>query len=252
MHFTTRSRPARTRCAPLVAALVLAAAQADGAVAGSAPRADFSFDLSTRQPGARAAIHLQILYKGSTHDAKPSPIRRIVLLAPKGMRFNSGALPACEATDDELRTQGDAACPPASALGGGVLTGVTGFGPPFDPVATDVTIYNTATGNVELVKEQSSGRTLATDRFKIQGRTWSAHPPSTPGGPPDGQTAVRRIDFNYAPKAAWAVAPPRCRRDRRWHSTGIFTYEDGVTATVHDATPCKRQPRRPRGGLTGT
>lgn len=249
MQLRLQSHPARALCALLVANALAAAALADGAVAGSTPRADFSFDLSTRKPGARAAIHLQILYKGGTPEAKPSPIRRIVILAPRGMRFDSRALPACQASDDELRAQGDAACPAASALGGGVLTGMTGFGPPFDPVATDVTVYNTATGNVELVKEQSSGRTLATDRFKIEGRTWSASPPSTPGGPPDGETAVRRIDFKYAPKAAWALAPRRCPRDRRWRSTGIFTYQDGVTATVDDVTPCKRRHRRPRGGL---
>jgi hypothetical protein len=244
MQVGTRSNPTRRLGVALVAAALVATALADTAVAGSAPRADFSFDLSTRAPGARSAIHLQILYKGSTPDAKPSPIRRITILAPTGMRFDSRALPRCDASDDELRAEGDAACPAASALGGGVLTGMTGFGAPLDPVATDVTIYNTAAGNVELVKEQSSGRPLATDRFKITGRTWSAQPPSTPGGPPDGETAVRRIDFHYAPKAAWAVAPPKCGRHRRWRSTGIFTYADGVTATVHDDTPCRRPPRR--------
>jgi hypothetical protein len=93
------------------------------------------------------------------------------------------------------------------------------------------------------VKEASSGKPVATDRFRIEGRTWTANPPDTPGGPPDGKTAVRRIDFTYAPKARWAVTPPGCPKGRRWHSSGAFTYADGVTARVPDATPCRRAAR---------
>jgi hypothetical protein len=197
-------------------------------------------DFSAKRPNAATAIHLRILYKGPDPKGKPSPIRKIVLKAPKGTRFDSHALPRCHASDQELLAYGDDACPRASRLGSGRLTAMTGLPGPGATVVTHVTIYNTPTGNVELVKEASSGKPVATDRFRIHGRTWTAHPPDTPGGPPDGKTAVRRVDFTYAPKARWAVTPPRCPKGRHWHSSGAFTYADGVMARVPDRTPCRR------------
>ena len=225
--------------AALVAAAALALA-APPALGGSRPRADFSMDLSAKRPNHATAIHLTILYKGKDPKGKPSPIKRIVLRAPKGTRFDMKALPRCTATDQELMAFGDAACPPASRLGGGTLSAMTGFPGPASTVVTNVTVYNTPTGNVEVVKEASSGKPVATDRFRVRGRTWTANPPDTPGGPPDGKTAVRRVDFTYAPKARWAITPRRCPKPRRWRSIGAFTYADGVTAHVPDSTPCRR------------
>jgi hypothetical protein len=232
----------RIRTGLLVAAAALAFA-APPALGGSRPRADFAMDFSAKRPNHATAIHLKILYKGRDPQGKPSPIKKIVLRAPRGTRFDSHALPRCKASDQELLAGGDDACPPASRLGSGTLTAMTGFPGPAATVVTHVTIYNTATGNVELVKEASSGKPVATDRFRIEGRTWTAHPPDTPGGPPDGKTAVRRIDFTYAPKARWAITPRGCPASGRWRSSGAFTYADGVTAHVPDATPCRRPAR---------
>lgn len=232
---------------------LLAAALPAAASAGSKPRADFALDFSARKPGVPTGIHLQILYKGSSSDAKPSPIRKIVIATPKGTRFDTSALARCGATDQELMAEGDAACPPASRLGGGQLTAITGFGPPVDPFVGDASIYNGDGEFMEFVKERSSGRPLGTDRLQIKGSTWIGHPPTTPGGPPDGETAIRRIDFTFAPKAAWALTPPTCGKNGRWRSTGTFTYADGVTVSVPDDTPCVRPPHprpgpRPRPG----
>jgi hypothetical protein len=224
-----------------VTGLALLAGPAAG---GSRPRGDFAMDFSAKRPNAGTAIHLKILYKGPDPRAKPSPIRKIVLRAPRGTRFDSKALPRCHASDEELRAYSDEACPAASRLGSGTLTAMTGLPGPAGTVSTNVTIYNTPTGFVELVKEASSGKPVATDRFRIEGRTWTANPPSTPGGPPDGQTAVRKIDFTYAPKARWAITPRGCPRSRRWRSSGTFTYADGVKVIVPDRTPCRRPPAR--------
>ena len=223
------------------AAVVMAAfAAASPADAGRTPRANFGMDFAARRPVSATAIHLTILYKGRDPNAKPSPIRKIVLNAPRGTRFHTAALPRCGASDQQLLAEGDAACPRASRLGSGTLTAMTGFPGPAGTVVTKVTVFNTATGNVEVVKEASTGKPVATDRFRIRGRTWIAHPPDTPGGPPDGKTAVRRIDFTYAPKARWAVTPPKCPSRGYWRSTAAFTYADGVTAHVSDRTPCKQ------------
>jgi hypothetical protein len=126
---------------------------------------------------------------------------------------------------------------------------MTGFGPPVDPFRTDASIYNTEDGFVEIVKDQNSGATLGSDRFTIEGRTWTGHPPNTPGGPPDGRTAVREIDFTWAPKAAWAITPTRCPKKRRWRATARISYADGTTVTVPHSVPCRRTASRRPGDV---
>jgi len=215
--------------------------------AGSTSRGEFDMDFGARKPGRATSIHLRIRFKGRTPSAKPSPIRKVVIAAPQGTRFDTTALPRCTASNETLMAEGDSACPSGSRLGGGHLTAITGFGAPFDPFVTDVSIYNAPDEIVELVKDPSTGRPLAADRFQIRGSTWIGHPPATPGGPPDGQTAVRDIDFVYAPKARWATTPGKCGAAARWRSSGTFTYADGVTTKVPDSVPCA-PPRRPDGG----
>lgn len=233
----------------LTLAAVAAAAwmtNAQPVLAGSAPRADFSMRFAAMRPGTASSLRLYILYKGSTPSAKPSPIRKIVIAFPRGTRFDTSALPRCTASDQQLLAQSDAACPARSRLGAGTLSAVTGFGAPIDPFLTTVSIYNAAGQIIELVKDPTTGRPLATDRFRINGSTWIGTPPAIPGGPPDGQTAVRKVDFTYNPPARWAITPPRCPRARRWVSTGRFTYADATTATVNDHTRCKPRPKVPR------
>ncbi|MDQ6915806.1 MAG: hypothetical protein M3155_08355, partial [Actinomycetota bacterium] len=215
------------------------------AAATVTPRGDFALRFGTQTPNAPTSIHLQILYKAADPAAKPSPIRRVLISAPPGTHFDTKALPECTASDPELLIAGDGACPVASRLGIGKLTAITGFGPPLDPFVADVTIFNAADSIVELVKDHASGRPVATDRFRIEGSSWIGTPPMTPGGPPDGQTAVREIDFTYSPAAAWVRTPPSCDASGRWTSTASFTYADGVTANVSDATPCARPATSP-------
>lgn len=224
------------------AVTALALVGAGPAAADVTTRGDFAFRFGTQTPGAPTAIHLQIVYKGADPAAKPSPIRHVVISAPAGTRFDTRALPECSASDPELLIGGDAACPDASRLGTGRLTAITGFGPPVDPFVGDVTIFNASDSIIEVVKEHNSGRPVATDRFRIQGSDWIGNPPMTPGGPPDGETAVREIDFTYSPRAAWAVTPPSCGPSGQWTSTATFAYADGVTAHVADTTPCARPP----------
>jgi hypothetical protein len=220
----------------------VACVPAAAARAATTPRGDFRLDFGVHKPGKATTLELHIRYKGRDPAGKPSPIRHIVMRAPAGTRFDTTALPRCTAYDEQLRADGDSACPPGSHLGGGQLTAITGFGPPVDPFATDVSIYNADSSFVEIVKDRTSGRPLATDRFQIRGSTWIGNPPATPGGPPDGQTAVRDVDFTYAPKAAWAITPARCRTGR-WRTSATFTYADGVTTTIRDSIACTR--RRP-------
>jgi hypothetical protein len=227
-------------------AAVLASGGSAAAEKGSTDRADFELRFASATPGSPTAARLYILYKDPDDpDAKPSPIKRVVIEAPAGTDFGVDRVPACAATDDELRAEGRAACSKDSRVGAGSLTAMTGFGPPFDPFPTVVTIFNTGQGFLELVSEEDTDSTLAVDRAAVHGSTAVLTPPSTPGGPPDGQTAVREIDFRFD-RPQYLRTPASCPPDGRWRSRGVFTFADGATVAVPSSTPCVAAKERPR------
>jgi hypothetical protein len=223
----------------LAAAVVMASA--GGAAATTGKRADFALGFSTKSRGARTALTLHVVYKAAGDaNAKPSPIRKVVVRAPSGTRFHTGAVAKCTATDDELMAQGSGACPSGSRIGAGKLTADTGFGPPVDPVAGDLTLFNSGTAIIEVVTAPGTDRVLGIDRLAIGGSTLSGHPPTTPGGPPDGETAVRQIDFTVDRKTGFVTTPRTCPRSRRWISRGTFGFADGAEETLTSRAACKR------------
>ncbi len=89
------------------------------------------------------------------------------------------------------------------------------------------------------------GTTVAggVDRLAVSGSTLTANPPFTPGGPPDGRTAPRRITFTIPARsgaggAPYITTPATCPSTGSWQTSGTFTFDDGVTETVTDATAC--------------
>ena len=222
------------------------------AAEGSTERADFNLEFASRAPGTPTTATLHFLYKAAGDpEAKPSPIRRVVIDAPAGTSFGLDRVPPCEATDEELRMSGRPACPAATRVGQGSLTAFTGVGPPFDPFPAVVTLFNTGTGFLELVEQEDPRATLAVDRAKVDGSTATLTPPSTPGGPPDGQTAVREIDLRFD-RPEYLTTPRHCPNDGTWRSRGTFTFADGVTVSVPSTTPCTTPARRPRLRLSVT
>ena len=227
-----------------LAAVVTAAAT--GSAAGTTGKhADFTLGFSTKSRGAGAALRLHVVYKApGDPNAKPSPIRKVVVKAPRGTRFHTAAVAKCTASDDELQLEGSGACPAASRIGAGKLTANTGFGPPVDPVAGDLTLFNSGTAIVEVVTAPGTDRVLGIDRLKIAGPTLTGHPPTTPGGPPDGETAVRQIDFTIDRKTGYVTTPRTCPRSRRWTATGTFGFKDGSEETLTSRSACQRLPMR--------
>ena len=226
-----------------MAAATLLATGTAGATTGK--RADFSLGFSTKSRGAPTALVLHVVYKAAGDSkAKPSPIRKVVVVAPRGTRFHTGAVAKCTASDDEIKAEGSGACPPASRIGAGKLTADTGFGPPVDPVAGDLTLFNSGTAIIEVVTAPGTDRTVGIDRLKIDGSTLTGHPPTTPGGPPDGETAVRQIDFTVTRKSGFVTTPRSCPRSRRWVSRGTFGFADGAEETLISRGACKRPRRR--------
>lgn len=226
----------------MVAATVVAVA---GATTGK--RADFDLAFSTRAPGQTASLTLHVLYKADDPDAKPSPIRKVVVAAPEGTRFHTDAVEVCKASDDQLMAQGSGACPAESRIGGGKLTVMTGFGPPVDPVAGDLALFNGGDTVIEVVTAPGTDRTVGTDRLHIDGSTLSGNPPTTPGGPPDGETAVREIDFTIDAGTGFVSTPRTCTASGKWKSTGTFGFADGVEETLTSVAPCSAPVRRNAG-----
>jgi hypothetical protein len=215
------------------------AAAGTNALGTTGQRADFDLGFDTGQPGTKAALVLHVVYKAKDDpDAKPSPIRKVVIAAPDGTRFDTSAVPPCEASDDELKAQGSGACPQESRIGAGKLTADTGFGPPVDPTNADLTLFNTGDAVLEVVTAEGTDRVLGTDRLHIDGSTLTGAPPVTPGGPPDGETAVRQIDFTIEKKTGFVTTPASCAG--QWISTGTFGFKDGAEETLQSTAACKR------------
>src|SRR4051812_10274610 len=120
VRYGVREAVLKRKLQVLAAATLLATGSA-GATTGK--RADFSLGFSTKARGARAALTLHVVYKapGGDPNAKPSPIRKVVIRAPAGTRFHTAAVAKCTASDDELRAEGSGACPAESRIGAGKL-----------------------------------------------------------------------------------------------------------------------------------
>ena len=230
----------------LAAATVIAILGAIGAAnATTGRRADFDLRFPTASPAAQAALVLHVVYKAADDpNAKPSPIRKVVVAAAPGTRFDTGAVAKCTATDDELMAEGRGACPPDSRIGAGKLTADTGFGPPVDPVAGDLTLFNSGTAIIEVVTAPGTDRAVGIDRLRIDGSTLTGAPPTTPGGPPDGETAVRQIDFTIERATGFVTTPPSCPHSGEWITRGTFGFADGAEGTVTSASACHRVTAR--------
>jgi hypothetical protein len=215
-----------------------------GATAGAAgeSRAELQVDLSARTAGAPTGIHIHVLYKHPDDpNRKPPALTSAVFELPAGTRIDGGAVPRCDASDDDLQSRGRDACPASSKVGQGTFTAMTGLAGA-DPVDTDTTIYNGGGELIELVTFKDSNVTAGFDRLTIKDNALSAHPPATPGGPPDGRTVPRDITATISGHGGFITAPPSCPAGGLWTSRGLFGFADGGQATVSANTPC--QPGR--------
>lgn len=240
-----------------VGAAGIALAAAVGAVeAASDSRGEYELRLSARTPDAATGLSFRLGYRNpSDPNGKPPPITAASFELPKGTRIDGGAIPACKASDAEFRARGREACPTASRVGGGSLIAITGLGAPLDPVETDVTAFNGGDELVEVVFAKGTNVVLGLDRLEVRGNTLVAHPPATPGGPPDGRTAIRRIAIDLPARRggsgrAFVIAPAACPTDGQWRSTARFKFADGGATTLTSHTPCivaagKRRPAAP-------
>ena len=240
-----QGRPARTLAAAAVALLAAAAPAAAG------ERADLTLAYGTQRPATPTALELAVrYYDPADREGKPPALDAAAFELPAGTRIDQGAAPQCTASDAELHLLGARACPEGSRIGTGTLEAMTGL--PGDPVRGDVTVFNGRGELVEIVTVPGTGAVAGMDRLTVEGTTLRAHPPSIPGGPPDGRTAIREIRVTLPVRVgpggrALLTTPGTCPADRVWRGAGVFAFGDGGTATEPAGTPCRdRADRRPR------
>lgn len=245
---SNRDRPSAARSGLVIAIAAYFFGIGGGAtpaLAESGRLADFNLTLTSRSPGSPSGLNLHLLLRAANDpNAKPSPLRAAVVQGPSGLRFDTGAVTQCSASNVELRALGPKACPPESQLTIGSFTGVTGFGPPVDPFVGDDYLFNGPNQLIEVITSHGTPLSPAFDRLSISGSTLTAHPPATPGGPPDGEAAVRSIDFQVPVRVAGdrslITTPPGCPPAGEWTTTATFTFANGSTDTVASRTPCDR------------
>ena len=234
----------------VIAAFVAAAAAAWPAAAQAGPRFDYRQVFTTDRPGKPTGIDTQILYKHPDDpNRKPPAVRQEIFTFPVGTIWDDSVVPDCTVSDEELRLAPDTACPKETWIGmGHDNTSMSGF-----PNAGETPIVNNAF-------DQGRGRFRVVGGprdipFRIVvhgqrvGRVTTINIPPSPGGPPEGESALRRVHNLFPARSAGRRA--YIRTPRKCPSTGVWTFkarltfsDGGVERNVH-RMPCRRkQPRR--------
>ena len=235
-----------------VATLLAGTIGAAPAHADSTPAGDFSFKFSSSRPGTATGLEFRQLYKNPDDpDAKPSPVRRFLFGGPEGTLFDGSAVPACDATDQELQQMGKNACPAESVVGSGFISVMTGV-PGEQPYPLDTTVFNSGDGIIELFTEQGTGTYLANERPKFRdGNVFEDTDIAvTPGGPPDGMSAAREAYIEFPISRgdggkSFITTPPACPASGRWTARFEWTNADGNSYSNKDDMQCTSPPSPP-------
>jgi hypothetical protein len=241
----------------IASACALLALCAGVASAGDGARQTSSYTLSSTLPGQSTAERFQFDYVNPDDpEAKPPAVRRVVTILPHTARYDPSVPGSCTAGDEELMLRGAAACPPDSAIGGGVVTVDTGAPGEGGIVTADTQFFNNAEDPdgefIYLNTVRGSGaRTVI--RADVTLRKTVTDVDMLPGTPPDGG-AIDTVDVEVAnvsrvvdgKRRHYITTPRRCPRDRRWIARVSFVYEGGVEQTVPTVNRCSRRSPRSR------
>jgi hypothetical protein len=231
------------RAGTIIGALAMALGAIAPAAAHAGARADFSQAFTTTVPGASTGTDTKILYKNpSDPDAKPVPVREEVFTFPEGTTWDTSVVPDCTVSDLELELIGPSACPPETRIGGGegdtLMTGFPGAGE--SPLDFDA--FDNDEGARLLGGSPPLGPRMATRAIR-RGLVVTVEVPSSPGGPPDGESALRKVHNVFAPREAGGRAytrtPPTCPPEGVWTFTAQFTFADGVVEHDRYDMPCR-------------
>jgi len=221
---------------------VISAGLASLAVAQAAPYQRAELVLEQTEPGRATAVRVSIDYVNPADPAaKPPAVAKVVETLPPGSRIDTSVPEACLASDAELASMGQAACPAASRVGSGELDLDSGAG----TVSFDVTQFNNRDQLILLLEQKGGGIRTASravvEGSRPEGARIIAQTPPLPGGPPDGYTALKRVRLRLAPITrdgkSYVTTPSSCPSDG-WISRIDFTYRDGTAQSATNRSPC--------------
>jgi hypothetical protein len=226
------------------------------ATAGSEPaRQTYSDLFTTDVPGAAAGRTFAIDWVNPRDpEGKPHSFSHLRVELAEGARFDTSALPYCEASDAELMAEGASACPAESKVGTDETLIDTGFAGPGRYVTSDFLFFNNRDELVLLSTVRENGARVVL-RGKVGENTIDIDVPMLPGTPPDGG-APKRERGRFDPPAtggAYLTTPPTCPERGFWVNRVTYTYRDGVEQTAASRSPCRgpgappvRDDRAPR------
>lgn len=228
----------------LIAACVAVAAACLAPAAQAGPRIDYRMAFTSHDPGHSTGLDVRFFYK-NPHDpkAKPIPVRQEQVTFPAGTRFDFAVVPRCTATDLEFQLEGTSACPASWAGSGHGDTVMSGF-PGQGEMPLSVNGYLNAPNEMKLVSQSQGFPVRFMAHAFTHGRVTTVDIPRAPGGPPDGESALRRV-HNVFPAHSrnghvYMRTPPRCPSSRHWTFRGKFTFADGFVEHETYRMRCRR------------
>jgi hypothetical protein len=221
--------------------IVLAAlAPGAGVAQGASPGSTDELRLTTTKPNTSTGVFASETFNARYPNGDLKPLRRSLIVFPRGTRFDALAGPNCSATEADFKAKGLSACPKGSQIGEGRTTIVsTGTPQEAGPVPADVTIFARTDGSVMVFSQggaylsatyirATSRRQLATQKptcFVV-----SEQPPCR-----HGEWAPRFFESTIHPRSRvihgvrhnMITTPKTCPRSGRWAFSDKHTFADG-------------------------
>lgn len=243
------------RCARTALALglpLLAAAVAPGDLARASTFASIAPSLRPDRPHARAALTLAIHFEGG-EDGVPAPLEHAELHLPANVNLDIPELRSCSAA--VLQTDGPAACPTRSVIGGGsaLVEGELGSQAVTEAVSLEAflgplrnlqpTFEILASGYRPIGAQRVLGATASPDRAPYgEALAMSVPPISTVPNEPDASVLTFSLTIGRPQAGRHApavIVPARCPRGG-FPFAGEFSYADGSSSRVYATAPCPR------------
>jgi hypothetical protein len=224
-------------------------------------RADASVTISYRDvftteiPGSPSGRSFADQFSNSADpQAKAPALSHFHLQLPAGARFDTTAIPRCEASDLELMLIGADACPPMSTVGSETFVFDTGLSGPGRFDTSDVTFFNELDGVILLSQDRQTDLRIVT-HGKIGADSEDIDLPLLPGTPPDGgadrqetaQYPVATGDHNGR-AVAYLTTPASCPPTGQWLFQATYTFHDGTQQTLVSPSACHQAA--PASGLS--
>jgi hypothetical protein len=174
---------------------------------------------------------------------KPKEVSKIKVLFNPGTKLDTRALPACDASAEDIAIRAVRACPAKTKLGEvrgqGVYAGSTA------PFNTFATLFNGKRQIIVVVTlDNAKGRLLTDFRDDVKKDSITVNLKIGKG------ISLVRFQAHVPPhvrkkgkkRRAYFTTPPSCPATGIWTTTFVFSYRDGTSDQHGSATPCHVAP----------